>query len=143
MRTTFDRIRQALAFELTALVIFVGASKLIFGYGVAELGVVGIAGSITATIWNYVYNLGFDHWLLRRQGTTRKTTRQRIGHAIGFEGGMLIAMLPFVAWWLTISLLDAFLLDLALAAFFLVYTFIFTLAYDRLFPPPDGRPLAG
>lgn len=35
-----------------------------------------------------------------------------------------------------ISLVDAFLLDLALAVFYMVYAFVFNWAYDRVFPIP-------
>ena len=44
-------------------------------------------------------------------------------------------LLPVVAWWLDISLLAALAMDLSFAAFYLVYTFVFTYGYDRLYPP--------
>ena len=35
-----------------------------------------------------------------------------------------------------ISFIDALVMDLAMTAFFLVYTFVFNLVYDRIFPIP-------
>jgi uncharacterized membrane protein len=39
---------------------------------------------------------------------------------------------PLAAWWLGISLWAAFLLDIGIVLFFLPYTFLYNLAYDRL-----------
>jgi uncharacterized membrane protein len=41
-----------------------------------------------------------------------------------------------MAWWLDVSWWTALLLDLGLLLFFLVYTFVFTWAFDRLFGLP-------
>ena len=41
-----------------------------------------------------------------------------------------------MAWWLGISLVEAFVLDLGFLAFFLVYTFAFNLGFDRVFGLP-------
>ena len=57
-------------------------------------------------------------------------------HAIGFEGGLLLVALPLVAWWLSISLWQALLLDLGFVFFYLVYAFVYNLAYDKVFPVP-------
>ena len=50
---------------------------------------------------------------------------------------LLMVLLPFIAWYLGISLWDAFVLDIALAAFYLVYSYVFNLIYDTLFPLPE------
>ena len=50
--------------------------------------------------------------------------------------GLLILLLPFVAWMLDVSLWQAFLFDLAIAIFYVVYGYAFNWAYDRVFPPP-------
>jgi uncharacterized membrane protein len=41
-------------------------------------------------------------------------------------------LVPLAAWWLQVSLWQALLLDLGFFAFFLPYTYVFNLAYDRL-----------
>jgi uncharacterized membrane protein len=61
----------------------------------------------------------------------------RIFHAILFEAGLLLALVPFVAWWLSVSWVEALLMDVALAGFYLVYAYAFNLAYDKLFPLPE------
>jgi uncharacterized membrane protein len=51
-------------------------------------------------------------------------------------------LVPLFAWWLQISLWQALVLDVALIAYFLVYTFVFNLAFDRIFGlPASAQPL--
>ena len=49
-----------------------------------------------------------------------------------FEIGLLLVVVPLAAWWLGIGLWEAFLLDIAIALFFLPYTFIFNWSYDHI-----------
>ena len=83
--------------------------------------------------------IGFDHLLRRFTGTTLKTMPMRIIHAILFEAGLLLTLMPFIAWYLGISLWQAFVMDVAFALFYLVYAFVFNWAYDRLFPLPEWQ----
>lgn len=140
MRTPLDRLRQALSFEIIGLILVTLLGRLVFDHGVAALGGIALIGATLATAWNYLYNLGFDHLLRWRRGSTQKTWPLRVAHALGFEGGLLLAMLPIIAWWFDIGLMEALVMDLSFAAFYLVYTFVFTWAYDRVFPAPDLAP---
>ncbi|HEL4830510.1 TPA: PACE efflux transporter [Stenotrophomonas maltophilia] len=56
----------------------------------------------------------------------------RISHAVGFEGGLVVVVVLLAAWWLSISYWDAFLLELGLIAFFLPYTYVYNLVYDKV-----------
>ncbi|OYD24644.1 PACE efflux transporter [Oceanimonas baumannii] len=140
MRTTKDRIRHTIGFELLGLVIFAPLASLVFGFELQLMGVLALVGSVIATVWNYIYNLQFDHALLRWQGSVRKSTLMRVFHALLFEGGLLLLFLPMIAWYLSISLWEAFKMDIAMAAFYLVYAFFYNLAYDRIFPVPHPAP---
>jgi len=44
----------------------------------------------------------------------------------------VVMLVPLAAWWLAVSFWQAFLLDLGFFAFFLPYTYVFNLAYDRI-----------
>ncbi|KZZ27461.1 hypothetical protein A3753_30935, partial [Sulfitobacter sp. HI0082] len=106
-----------------------------------EIGVVTIVSASIATGWNYLYNLGFDHALRRLRGTVRKTVPIRVLHAVTFEIGLLFVLMPFIAWYLSISLMEAFLIDVSFALFYLIYAFVFNWVYDVLFPVPEpARP---
>ena len=139
MRTTRDRIRHAILFEAVGLVFLIGGAWLLTGFDAQSLGVVGVVSSLIATGWNYVYNLGFDHAMRRWRGSVVKTHAIRAVHALLFEGGLLILLLPFVAWMLDLSLWHAFLFDLGVAGFYVVYGYLFNWAYDRIFPLPEMR----
>ncbi len=139
MRSTSDRIRHAISFEIIGLALVTPLGALAFGMPVADIGVVGVAGATIATGWNYLYNLGFDHVMQRLTGGTKKSLAVRALHAVLFEGGLLVALLPLIAWYLGVSLLQAFMMDVSFALFYLVYAFVFNLAYDRIFPLPDWQ----
>ncbi|HDZ37736.1 MAG TPA: PACE efflux transporter [Marinobacter sp.] len=143
MRTTGDRIRQAISFEVIGLLISVPLAALAFGYSLEKTGVLGLIGASLATLWNYIFNLGFDHALKRFTGSTRKSIKIRFLHAISFESGLLIVFLPIIAWWMNIELLEALLVDVSFALFYLVYAFVFTWCYDSIFPDTDTRPHPG
>ncbi|MNJ74725.1 Bacterial Transmembrane Pair family protein [compost metagenome] len=83
------------------------------------------------------YNWAFEYWEAR-QAQRRRTLWRRFVHALGFEGGLVLILLPVVAGWLQISLWAALLTNLALFLFFFVYAFVFQWAFDRLFDVPDS-----
>lgn len=142
MRTPADRIRHAVSFELIGLLLVTPLGALAFGMPMQEIGVVGIVGATIATLWNYLFNLLFDHALLRITGALRKSLALRVFHAVLFEIGLLAVLLPFISWYLGISLVQALVMDLSFALFYLGYAFVFNLAYDAVFPvpaPPPGR----
>lgn len=134
MRSTSDRIRHAISFEVIGLALVMPLGAWAFGLSLHDSGAIGIAGATLATVWNYFYNLGFDHLLLRLRGGVAKTLMIRVLHAVGFELGLLMALMPMIALWLGISLWEAFLMDMSFAGFYLVYAFVFNWAYDRIFP---------
>lgn len=85
-------------------------------------------------LWNYVWTTLFESWENRQVSQTR-TLKRRIVHAIGFEGGLVVLLLPVVAWLLKVSLLEALVLETGLLVFFLVYTFVFAWLFDKVSPP--------
>lgn len=139
MRTTKDRIRQALSFELIGLLLSVPLAVFTFGFDAGKTGVLGVIGATMATTWNYLFNLMFDHGLKRLTGSTRKSLKMRFLHAISFELGLMLAFLPVIAWWMNIGLLEALIVDIAFVVFYLIYAFVFTWCYDTVFPDPDAN----
>ncbi len=138
MRTTRDRIRHAVWFEIIGLAIVTPLGALAFDMSLLAIGIVGLGCSVIATLWNYLYNLGFDHAMRWLRGSVEKTIAIRVGHALLFEAGLLLILMPLIAWHLEISLWQAFLMDIAFAAFYVVYAFVYNWAYDRIFPlPPE------
>jgi uncharacterized membrane protein len=136
MRSPWDRVRHALSFEIIGLLLVIPLGALLFSKPIEDIGVIGVVSAILATLWNFVYNLIFDHIF---KGTTLKSKTMRITHAVLFEVGLLIVLLPFIAWYLNISLIEAFIMDAAFAIFYMVYAYVFNLAYDRIFPLAEWK----
>ncbi|WP_354684983.1 PACE efflux transporter [Cupriavidus necator] len=139
MRNTRDRIRHAIGFEAIGLLIFAPLASWVFGYGLHQMGLLGAVASLIAAGWNYLYNLLFDKAMLRITGQVRKSVLVRVLHAILFELGLLVVFLPSVAWYLDISLLDALIMDIAVAGFYMVYALVYNWLYDIVFPVPSPK----
>jgi len=139
MRSTGDRLRHAISFELGGLALISPLGAWAFGMPVADVGVVGIACAIIATAWTYVYNLAFDTALQRLKGGTHKSLPMRVLHAVVFELALLALLMPVIAWYLGVGLVHALVMDVAFAGAYMVYAFVFNWAYDRAFPLPEWQ----
>ena len=134
MRSKKERIHQALSFEIIGILIVTPLGSLIFDMPLSDIGVIGLFSATIATLWNYVFNILFDHGMLRLYGHVQKSTLNRMAHTLLFEFGLLLVLLPLIAAYLSITLKAAFMMDIYLVVFYLIYTFIFTWVYDRLYP---------
>jgi len=105
------------------------------GQGLGHSGALAAATSAVAVLWNLLFNAMFEAWEARQAKGGRSVAR-RIAHAIGFEGGLVVLLVPLIAWWLSVSLWHALVMDVGLMLFFLVYTFVFNWAFDRVFGLP-------
>ncbi|WP_411036919.1 PACE efflux transporter [Shinella sp. BYT-45] len=139
MRSLGDRARHAISFEILGLALVTPLGAWAFDMPMHDIGIVSIVSATIATAWNFAYNYLFDLVLQRAAGTTEKSSLVRICHAILFEVGLLAVLMPFIAWYLAISLWQALVMDLSFALFYMVYAFIFNWAYDRLFPLPEWK----
>jgi uncharacterized membrane protein len=124
------RIIHALSYEIILLVIIAIALSFIFEVPMEVTGTLGIAMAVTSVIWNMIFNHYFEKFEAKRK--LKRTFGVRILHAIGFEGGLMLATIPMVAYALNMSLGQAFITDLALTLCILVYTFIFQWGYDTI-----------
>ena len=130
-------------YELIAIVATSAGLAAFSDSGLQRAGVAAVVSSAVAVVWNVVFNTLFERWEARQTVRGRSLAR-RAAHAIGFEGGLVVTLVPFFAWWLDISLWQAFVLDLGLLLFFLVYTFVFNWTFDRIFGlPASALPTGG
>ena len=95
-----------------------------------------VAASI-ALVWSYLYNTLFEAWEARQTARGRSVLRRTI-HALLFEGGLTLILLPLTAWFLSVSLPVALAYELGLVLFYMVYAWVFTWAFDHLFDLPDS-----
>ena len=123
-----ERVLQAVGFELLAVLICTPLLAWIMDKPLFDMGVATVAIAALALAWNVVFNGVFDR-VLKRWSIAR-TPWVRAVHALFFEGGLVALGVPLVAWWLEISLWQAFLLDIGVLLFFLPYTYLYHWGYD-------------
>lgn len=136
MRTTKDRIRHTILFEVIAIVLGTLIAKIVLQKPLSTLGPLTMGMSLLAMTWNYSYNWAFDQWQQKFHKAVAMIDRSlqtRLVHALGFEGGFLLLSVPLMAWWLSMTLWQALLMDLGFAAFFMAYAFVFNWTYDTIF----------
>lgn len=122
-------------YEFVAIILSAILLKLMSNSDAIESLGLAVVASAAAVIWNLVFNSLFERWEASRKQQGR-SIGVRVLHAIGFEGGLLVMLVPLVAWWYSVSLWQALLMDMGLLVFFLVYTFVFTWVFDRVFGLP-------
>ena len=125
-----ERFLHSLAFEVIAIAICAPLGAWLLGYSLAHIGLLTLMISLVAMTWNMVFNSLFDR-AQRRMGFERTLVARGV-HAVIFEIGLLLVVVPLAAWWLGIGLWEAFMLDIGIALFFLPYTFIFNWSYDHI-----------
>ena len=131
------RIVQAVLYEAIAITAVGPAMAWLFDAPLdSSLGLALLLSSV-ALAWNWVFNGLFERWEAR-QRVKGRSWRRRLAHGIGFEGGLVLLLVPVMAWWLHTSLWAALLADLGIVAFFFVYAVGFTWAFDRVFGLPDS-----
>lgn len=142
MRAAADRIRHAICFEAIGVILATPLAAFTFHLPGGDSAVVVIVGASVAMVWNYIYNLGFDHAMSAARGAVEKTALIRVLHAVLFELGLLVLMLPAVAYYLDVGIGQALMMDAAMALFYVGYAFVFNWSYDRVFPLPEWRKTA-
>ncbi len=137
MSPTTRRVLQAVLYETFAIAFVGPVLSLAFDKPPAStLGLAFVLSSI-ALAWNYVFNALFERWE-SRQSVRGRSFARRLAHGIGFEGGLVLILIPVMSAWLNISPLAAFVANLGLLVFFFVYAIGFTWAFDLVFGLPES-----
>ncbi|MGE8179013.1 multidrug/biocide efflux PACE transporter [Pseudomonas fluorescens] len=123
-----ERVFQAIGFELLAVMLCTPLLAWLMDKPMVEMGAVTIAIGLIALAWNVLFNGLFDRLLKRLALVPSAATR--VVHALLFEGGLVAVSVPLIAWWLSISLLQALILDIGVLLFFLPYTYVYHWVYD-------------
>lgn len=127
------RITYVIIFELIAIVL---SSMILSGMSdrqVTDSLPVAVGVSLIAVVWNYAYNTLFESWE-RKNGITSRSVTLRVAHTVLFEAGFIVLAVPLFMWWYEVSFVTAFMMELGILVFFLVYTFVFTWLFDKIVP---------
>ena len=123
-----ERIFHALLFESLATLICAPLFAYLMNKSIIDMGILTIAIATIAMSWNFIYNILFDKAQNKYQFS--KTPLIRVLHSLLFEFGLIFITIPLAAWWLSISLISAFFMEIGILLFFLPYTIIYNWVYD-------------
>lgn len=129
-KTLRERLLHALLFEAIGVLICAPVLAWVMDRSLGSMGALTVMISTAAMLWNMLFNMAFDRLRARLRFTM--TFAARALHAMAFEGGLVVIIVPLAAWWLSISLVQAFWLDIGVLLFFLPYTLAFNWTYDLL-----------
>lgn len=131
------KVVQAILYEVIAIVLLSPILAMVFDKPLSHAGALSAMMSFTAMVWNMLFNWMFERWEARQRNRER-TVWRRLLHSLGFEGGLLVLLLPLVSGWLNISLLAALTANVAMFVFFFFYALVFQWAFDRVFDLPES-----
>ena len=130
------RIVYALSYEAIALVCNTLILSAI-GHDETLSGIVAVIETLVALGWNLLFTSLYERWEAANPVKGR-TIGRRVVHAVLFEGGLAVILTPIVALILSVSIAEAFVTNLGLLTFFLVYTYAFNWGFDRIFGLPKS-----
>ena len=134
-RPTLRRILYATSFEAGGILLSSALLLLMAETTAGSSLAFAFLASTVAMLWNLAFNAMFEAWEAR-QPIRGRSLRRRAAHALLFEAGLVLALLPLTAWWFSVDLLTALAYEAVLIVAFLIYTYLFTWAFDRLFGLP-------
>lgn len=129
------KILYAVSFETLGTVVASVGLMLMSEASAASSFALSVIAATIALCWSYVYNTIFESWEARQSVRGRSLSR-RAAHALLFEGGLVLILVPVMAWWLQVGLLEALVYEAGLIVLFIVYTYVFTWGFDRIFGLP-------
>lgn len=124
-------------YELLGLAVGTMVMTVLTGKSPATTGLLALMITGIATVWNVSFNYLFEAWERRQRDRTR-TVRRRVLHAVAFQLTLVCFLVPLIAWWLGITLTQAFVLDLVFIVYIPFYTFAYNWAFDRFFGVPSS-----
>ncbi len=139
MRSTWDRLRHTIIYEVLLLAICIPLLSYFLHEPAAKIGGIGVLLSLLAMVWNYAYNLAFDMSLI---GLGRplypRGFQLRMIHAALFEVGFMAVTIPAVMRWMNYTFWQALALDATFIVMVPIYTLVYNWGYDLIFPVPTG-----
>ncbi len=117
------RIVYVSSYEIIGMVISSVGLAILAGDSVEHTGPLSVMITTIAVTWNFIYNILYEKWEARQSSHIR-TVKRRVGHAIGFQLTLVLFLIPLISWWMDISLVAAFWLDVA---FYYHYPYLYFL----------------
>jgi uncharacterized membrane protein len=136
IRNFRERVYQAVSCEAGGILIAAPLYALVAGAGAQESLLLIVTLSVVATVWVLVHNAIFDvvEWRLAHRTASNRPQAWRIVHACNLEATLMILTVPVVMVMGGHSFLEAVVLDIGLTFVYLIYAYLFHMAYDWVRP---------
>ncbi|WP_159239215.1 PACE efflux transporter [Zhongshania aliphaticivorans] len=135
MSPTNRRVCQALLYEIGAVAMVTPILTFAFDADVSSTLPLSVVMATIALTWNYLFNALFERWE-KKQVVKGRSWQRRLAHGAGFEGGLVIVLVPLTAYWLNITIWQALIAEIGLLITFFFYAIIFTWSFDKVFGLP-------
>src|SRR5690625_4184223 len=129
-RSLKERIFHAVLFEILGILFATPLAMWMTKKPALSMAALSAVISGMAMLWNMIFNWIFD--VLQRKYHFRRNLWIRILHACCFEIGLIIMVVPLVAWWVNTTLWHALVVDIRLALFFLPYSFFYNPIFHKV-----------
>lgn len=123
-----ERLFHAVLFEIGAILLTMLVFRVFGNDNAAHTGSLAVMISLIAVAWNMGFNWIFDKIFTGER--LHRTFGVRLLHMGLFEGGLFLITVPLIAYWLGVSLWQAFLMDIGIVAVIGIYTLVFNWGYD-------------
>ncbi len=135
MSPALRKILYAVSFESLGVAVASGGLLVMSEASAYQSISLSILAASVALAWSFAFNSLFERWEARQMRRGR-SLRRRSAHASLFEGGLVVILVPVTAWWLKVGLWQAMAYETGLIGLFILYTYLFTWAFDSLFGLP-------
>jgi uncharacterized membrane protein len=97
MKPKTRRICQAISYQLGAIAMVAPILTFAVETKVSSTLPLAIMMATIALVWNYIFNSLFKRWK-KAQITKGRSWRRRLANGSGFEGGLVIVLVPLTAY---------------------------------------------
>ena len=137
MTPTSRKILYAISFETLGVAVATIGLRLMSEASTASTHTLSTLTPSLPLTWSFPFHSLSTAWEAR-QTTRGRSLKRRSAHALLFEGGLVLFLVPIMGWWLGVSLWQALVFEAGLIVLFITYTYIFTWGFDRLFGLPHS-----
>ncbi len=132
IRNFRERVYQAVSCEIGGILVAAPLYALVADAGAQESITLIVAVSVVATVWVLIHNAIFDvvEWRIAQRTASERPQAWRVVHACSLEATLMILTVPVVMVMGGHSFVDAVMLDIGLTFVYLIYAYLFHMAYD-------------
>lgn len=136
LRSTRERVGQAIAYEVGWMLIAAPLYALLFHQSVAQSALLVVALCAATLVWSPLHNALFDRVELRMTArvASDRPTPVRLLHAFTHEASSIVVTAPLIMVIGGHGLVEAIAIDIGLTLLDTVYAYAFYLAYDKARP---------